>query len=173
MPPPDCSFMREVALLPNFRKGLAFEACLRLRDHNVLQRFLKDIGKYLADSAGCGRKRVSASKASPFQRGDSERAWTSHGAQTVLPRCTPLTARRRRRSLSNLAKPRISAGYKRFAIRDRQLNSNNALLNNELVSKCIEAGREREVAAKRLIEVSGKSDLNVRTRVRLGPQSGN
>jgi hypothetical protein len=52
--------------------------------------------------------------------------------------------------------------YKTFAIRDGQLNSRNAALNSELVKKRIEADIERSLAAKGLMEVSGKSDLDVR-----------
>jgi hypothetical protein len=52
--------------------------------------------------------------------------------------------------------------YKTFAIRDGQLNSKNPALNSELVKRRIEADIERGLTAKRLVMVSGRSDLNVR-----------
>ena len=52
--------------------------------------------------------------------------------------------------------------YKTFAIRDGQLHSRNAALNSELVGKRIEADIARLLTAKGLVEVAGKSDLNVR-----------
>ena len=54
------------------------------------------------------------------------------------------------------------ARYKTFAIRDGQLNSRNPALNSELVKKRIEADIERDLTARGLTMVSGKSDLNVR-----------
>jgi hypothetical protein len=52
--------------------------------------------------------------------------------------------------------------YKTFAIRERQLNSKNPALNSDLVKKRIDADIEKYLTAKGLMEVSGKSDLNVR-----------
>lgn len=52
--------------------------------------------------------------------------------------------------------------FKTFAIRDGQLNSRNPALNSELVKKRIEAAIERNLTAKGLMVVSGRSDLNVR-----------
>ena len=54
------------------------------------------------------------------------------------------------------------AKYRTFAIRDAQLNSRNPALNSDLVKKRIDAGIERYLAAKGLMEVSAKPDLNVR-----------
>src|SRR5690242_5821899 len=54
--------------------------------------------------------------------------------------------------------------YKTFAIRDGQLNSRNPALNSELVKKRIDADIERDLTAKGLVKVSGRSDLNVRYR---------
>ncbi len=54
--------------------------------------------------------------------------------------------------------------YKTFAIRDGQLNSKSPALNSELVKKRIDADIERDLTAKGLAIVSGKSDLNVRYR---------
>ena len=54
--------------------------------------------------------------------------------------------------------------YKTFAIRDGQLNSKSPPLNSELVKKRIDADIERDLTAKGLAIVSGKSDLNVRYR---------
>jgi hypothetical protein len=52
--------------------------------------------------------------------------------------------------------------YKTFAMRDGQLNSRNPALNSELVKKRIEADIESDLAAKGLMLVTGRSDLNVR-----------
>ena len=52
--------------------------------------------------------------------------------------------------------------YKTFAIRDGQLNSRNPALNSDLVRKRIETDIANSLMAKGLMEVSGKSDLNVR-----------
>jgi hypothetical protein len=52
--------------------------------------------------------------------------------------------------------------YKTFAIRDGQLNSRNPALNSDLVKKRIDADIEKYLTDKGLMEVSGKSDLNVR-----------
>lgn len=52
--------------------------------------------------------------------------------------------------------------YKTFAIRGGQLNSRNPALNSELVRKRIDADIERALAAKGLVLVTGRSDLNVR-----------
>jgi hypothetical protein len=52
--------------------------------------------------------------------------------------------------------------YKTFAIRDGQLNSRNPALNSDLVKKRIDADIEKYLTAKGLMQVSGKSDLNVR-----------
>lgn len=52
--------------------------------------------------------------------------------------------------------------YRTFSIQDGQLNSKNPALNSELVKKRIEAAIERDLAAKGLERVPGKSDLNVR-----------
>jgi len=52
--------------------------------------------------------------------------------------------------------------YKTFAIREGQLNSRNPALNSDLVKKRIDADIEKYLTAKGLMEVSGKSDLNVR-----------
>ena len=54
------------------------------------------------------------------------------------------------------------AKYRTFAIRDAELNSNNPALNSDLVKKRIDEDIERFLSAKGLMEVSGKSDLNVR-----------
>ena len=54
--------------------------------------------------------------------------------------------------------------YKTFAIRDGQLNSKNPALNSELVKKQIDADIERDLAARGLEMVAGRSDLNVRYR---------
>jgi hypothetical protein len=54
--------------------------------------------------------------------------------------------------------------YRTFAIRDGQLNSRNPALNSELVKKRIDADIERDLTAKGLVKVSGRSDLNVRYR---------
>jgi hypothetical protein len=54
------------------------------------------------------------------------------------------------------------ARYKTFAIRAGTLNSKNPVLNSELVKKQIEADIERELTARGLTKVTGKSDLNVR-----------
>jgi hypothetical protein len=54
--------------------------------------------------------------------------------------------------------------YKTFAIRDGQLNSKNPALNSELIKKRIDADIERDLTARGLTMVSGKSDLNVRYR---------
>src|SRR5712691_11626130 len=54
--------------------------------------------------------------------------------------------------------------YKTFAIRDGQLNSRNPALNSELVKKRIDADIERDLTARGLTMVAGKSDLNVRYR---------
>jgi hypothetical protein len=51
--------------------------------------------------------------------------------------------------------------YKTFSIRDGQLNSKNPVLNSELVKKQIEADIVRDLTARGLTEVSGRSDLNV------------
>ena len=55
--------------------------------------------------------------------------------------------------------------YKTFAIRGGQLNSRNPALNSELVKKRIDADIERDLAAKGLVMVPGRSDLNVRYRL--------
>ena len=52
--------------------------------------------------------------------------------------------------------------YRTFSIQDGQLNSKNPALNSELVKKRIEAAIERDLTAKGLERVPGKSDLNVR-----------
>ena len=52
--------------------------------------------------------------------------------------------------------------YKTFAIREGQLNSRSPALNSDLVKKRIDADIEKYLTAKGLMEVSGKSDLNVR-----------
>lgn len=53
--------------------------------------------------------------------------------------------------------------FKTFAIRGRELNSQNPALNSDLVKKRIEADIEKYLTAKGLTEVtSGPSDLNVR-----------
>jgi hypothetical protein len=52
--------------------------------------------------------------------------------------------------------------YKTFAIRAGELNSKNPALNSDLVKKRIDADIERYLMAKGLMEVSGRSDLNVR-----------
>ena len=52
--------------------------------------------------------------------------------------------------------------FRTFAIRDGRLNSRNPALNSELVKKRIEADLERDLTARGLIMVTGKSDLNVR-----------
>jgi hypothetical protein len=54
--------------------------------------------------------------------------------------------------------------YKTFAIRDGQLNSRNPALNSELVKKQINADIERDLTARGLEMVAGRSDLNVRYR---------
>jgi hypothetical protein len=54
--------------------------------------------------------------------------------------------------------------YKTFSIRDGQLNSKNPALNSELVKKQIEADIERDLTARGLTEVSGRSDLNLAYR---------
>jgi hypothetical protein len=54
--------------------------------------------------------------------------------------------------------------YKTFAIRDGQLNSKHPALNSELVKKRIDADIERDLTARGLTMVSGRSDLNVRYR---------
>lgn len=54
------------------------------------------------------------------------------------------------------------AKYKTFAIRNGQLNSKNPELNSELVKKRIDADIERDLTARGLTMVSGRSDLNVR-----------
>lgn len=51
--------------------------------------------------------------------------------------------------------------FRTFAIRDGQLNSKNPALNSELVKKRIAADIERDLTAKGLEMVTGKSDLNV------------
>ena len=51
--------------------------------------------------------------------------------------------------------------YKTFAIRDGQLNSRNPALNSGLTKKNIEAEIEKALTAKGLMEVTGRSDLNV------------
>jgi uncharacterized protein DUF4136 len=51
--------------------------------------------------------------------------------------------------------------YKNFAIRDGQLNSQNAALNSELVKKRIESDIQRALTAKGLEMTTGKADLNV------------
>jgi hypothetical protein len=55
--------------------------------------------------------------------------------------------------------------YKTFAIRDGQLNSKNPELNSELVKKRIDADIARDLTARGLTMVSGRSDLNVRYRL--------
>jgi len=55
--------------------------------------------------------------------------------------------------------------YKTFAIRDGELNSKNAALNNEIVKKRISADIERDLTARGLQMVSGQADLNVRYRL--------
>jgi hypothetical protein len=52
--------------------------------------------------------------------------------------------------------------YKTFAIREGQLNSRNPALNSDLVKKRIDADIEKYLTTRGLMEVSGKSDLNVR-----------
>ena len=52
--------------------------------------------------------------------------------------------------------------YRTFAIRGGQLNSKYPELNNELIKKRIETDIEHALAARGLIMVSGRSDLNVR-----------
>ncbi len=54
--------------------------------------------------------------------------------------------------------------YKTFAVRDGQLNSRNPALNSELVKKQINADIERDLTARGLEMVAGRSDLNVRYR---------
>jgi hypothetical protein len=54
--------------------------------------------------------------------------------------------------------------YKTFAIRDGQLNSKNPALNSELVKKQIDADIVRDLTARGLEMVAGRSDLNVRYR---------
>jgi hypothetical protein len=49
-----------------------------------------------------------------------------------------------------------------FAIRDGRLNSRNPALNSDLVKKQIEADIQRDLAARGLVLVTGRSDLNVR-----------
>ena len=52
--------------------------------------------------------------------------------------------------------------FKTFAIRDGKIHSNQPSLNSELVKKHIEREIEKNLMAKGLTAVSGKSDLNVR-----------
>ena len=52
--------------------------------------------------------------------------------------------------------------FKTFAIRDGQLNSKNPALNSELVKMRIEAAIERDLTARGLTMVPGRSDLDVR-----------
>jgi len=53
--------------------------------------------------------------------------------------------------------------FKTFAIRARELNSQNPALNSDLVKKQIDAAIEKYLTAKGLMEVTnGPSDLNVR-----------
>jgi hypothetical protein len=53
--------------------------------------------------------------------------------------------------------------FKTFAIRSRELNSQNPALNSDLVKKQIDAAIEKYLTAKGLMEVTnGPSDLNVR-----------
>ncbi len=53
--------------------------------------------------------------------------------------------------------------FKTFAIRSRELNSQNPALNSDLVKKQIDAAIEKYLTAKGLTEVTdGRSDLNVR-----------
>jgi hypothetical protein len=54
--------------------------------------------------------------------------------------------------------------YKTFAVRDGQLNSRNPALNSELVKKQINADIERDLTARGLEMVAGRSDLNIRYR---------
>jgi hypothetical protein len=55
--------------------------------------------------------------------------------------------------------------FKTFAIRDGQLNSKNPALNSELTRKKIDGLIERNLNARGLLKVSGKSDMNVRYRL--------
>ena len=61
--------------------------------------------------------------------------------------------------------------YKTFAIRDGQLNSRNPALNSELVKKRLSADIERNLEARGLMKVSGRSDLNVRYRFGSAPRT--
>jgi hypothetical protein len=61
--------------------------------------------------------------------------------------------------------------YKSFAIRDGQLNSRNPALNSELVKKRLDADIERNLEARGLMKVTGRSDLNVRYRFGSAPRT--
>ena len=61
--------------------------------------------------------------------------------------------------------------YKTFAIRDGQLNSRNPALNSELVKKRLDADLERNLEARGLMKVTGRSDLNVRYRFGSAPRT--
>lgn len=61
--------------------------------------------------------------------------------------------------------------YKTFAIRDGQLNSRNPALNSELVKKRLDADIERNLEARGLMKVTGRSDLNVRYRFGSAPRT--
>jgi hypothetical protein len=52
--------------------------------------------------------------------------------------------------------------FRTFAIRDGRLNSGNPALNSDLVKKQIEADIQRDLVARGLVLVTGRSDLNVR-----------
>lgn len=54
--------------------------------------------------------------------------------------------------------------FQTFAIRDGQLNSKNPALNSELIRKRIDADITRDLTARGLTVVTGRSDLNVRYR---------
>ena len=51
--------------------------------------------------------------------------------------------------------------FKTFAIRSRELNSQNPALNSDLVKKQIEADIEKGLTAKGLEETTGRADVNV------------
>jgi hypothetical protein len=52
--------------------------------------------------------------------------------------------------------------FRTFAIRDGRLNSRNPALNSDLVKKQIEADIQKDLTARGLVLVTGRSDLNVR-----------
>ncbi len=61
--------------------------------------------------------------------------------------------------------------YKTFAIRDGKLNSKNPALNSELIKKQIDADIVRDLTARGLEMVDGRSDLNVRYRFGSAPKT--